>query len=34
MKNKQPQMVPVQYIPMNNCPEEDEIDLRKLFKTI
>jgi uncharacterized protein involved in exopolysaccharide biosynthesis len=32
MENKQ-QIVPVQYIPMPQC-EEDEIDLRELFKTI
>jgi len=32
-EEKQPQIVPVQYIPMNNC-DEDEIDLRELFQTI
>lgn len=33
-ENNKPQMVPVQYVPINNQCEEDEIDLRELFQTI
>ncbi|WP_024787504.1 Wzz/FepE/Etk N-terminal domain-containing protein [Lebetimonas sp. JH369] len=33
MEKKEPQIIPVQYIPVNQC-EEDEIDLKELIKTI
>jgi uncharacterized protein involved in exopolysaccharide biosynthesis len=33
-ENNKPQMVPVQYVPINNQCEEDEIDLRELFQII
>ena len=33
MNKKEPQIIPVQYIPINQC-KEDEIDLKELIKTI
>ena len=33
MDKKEPQIIPIQYIPINQC-EEDEIDLKELIKTI
>jgi len=34
MSEKKPEVVPVQYIPIQNCYEDDEIDLKDLIKTI
>ncbi len=34
MDEKKPEVVPVQYIPIQNCYEDDEIDLKDLIKTI
>ncbi len=34
MDEKKPEVVPVQYIPIQNCYSDDEIDLKDLIKTI
>ncbi|QCT93919.1 chain-length determining protein [Caminibacter mediatlanticus TB-2] len=34
MNEKKPEVVPIQYVPIQSCYEEDEIDLKDLIKTI